>query len=98
MRIATAILIAIVAVAGRGAVVVHAEEPSIKEGFKELGHGIEHDSKKGWEASKRASRKAWDAAKRGTGTALQKTGEGLDKAGEDVEGAGDKVKDDAEGK
>ena len=95
MRIATAILIAIIAVAGRGAVVVHAEEPSIKEGFKELGHGIEHDSKKGWEASKRASRKAWDAAKRGTGTALQKTGEGLDKAGSAVEGAGSDVKDES---
>ena len=98
MRFAAAILIATIAVAGRGAVVVHAEEPSIKEGFKELGDGIEHDSKKGWEASKRASRKAWDAAKRGTGTALEKTGEGIDKAGESVEGAGHKVKDDAEEK
>jgi hypothetical protein len=95
MRIATAILIAIIAVAGRGAVVVHAEEPSIKEGFKALGHGIEHDTKKGWDASKRATKKAWDAAKRGTGTALQKTGEGLDKAGSAVEGAGSDVKDES---
>ena len=95
MRIATAILIAIIAVAGRGAVVVHAEEPSIKEGFKELGHGIEHDTKKGWEASKRATKEAWDAAKRGTGTALQKTGEGLNKAGSAVEGAGSDVKDES---
>jgi hypothetical protein len=95
MRIATAMLIAIIAVAGRGAVVVHAEEPSIKEGFKELGHGIEHDTKKGWEASKRASKEAWDAAKRGTGTALQKTGEGLNKAGSAVEGAGSDVKDES---
>ena len=99
MRIATAILIAIIAVAGRGAVVVHAEEPSIKEGFKELGHGIEHDSQEGLGGRARERRReAWDAAKRGTGTALQKTGEGLDKAGEAVEGAGHKVKDDAEGK
>ena len=95
MRIATAMLIAIIAVAGRGTVVVRAEEPSIKEGFKELGHGIEHDTKKGWEASKRASKKAWDAAKRGTGTALQKTGEGLNKAGSAVEGAGSDVKDES---
>jgi hypothetical protein len=95
MRIATAILIAIIAVAGRGAVVVHAEEPSIKEGFKELGHGIEHDTKKGLEASKRATKEAWDAAKRGTGTALQKTGEGLNKAGGAVEGAGSDVKEES---
>jgi hypothetical protein len=98
MRLVTALGAVALAVAATTPPAVRAEEPSIKEGFKELGRGIEADSKKGWEATKDVSKEGWDATKRGTGTALQKTGEGIDHAGEAVEGAGNNVKDDAESK
>lgn len=86
MRPATVIRIAALALAAGGAAAVHAEEPSIKEGFKALGRGIAADSEKGWEATRDATREGWDATKRGTGTALEKTGEGLDRAGDAVKG------------
>ncbi len=93
MRVAAAIRVAIVVLAMVGPVIARAEDdPSIKEGFKELGRGIENDTEKGWEATKDVTEKGWDATKKGTGTALQKTGEGLNNAGEAVEGAGDNVK------
>lgn len=69
-----------------------AEEPSITQGLEALGRGIEHDSRKGWDATRDVAREGWDATKRGTGTALEKTGEGLNKAGGAVQGAGADVK------
>ena len=94
MRIVAAILIAAIAIAVTGPLVVRAEdEPSIKEGFDEVGRAIKKDTKEGWEATQDVSKKGWDATKKGTGTALQKTGEGLNKAGSAVEGAGANVKD-----
>ena len=92
MPIATALRIAAVALAVGGAVAARAEEPSIKQGFEEVGRGIEHDAKQGWDATKNVSKEGWDATKRGTGTALQKTGEGINKAGDAVTGAGSDVK------
>ena len=94
MRLVTALGAVALAVAATTPPAVRAEEPSIKEGFKELGRGIAADSKKGWEATKDVSKEGWDATKRGTGTALEKTGEGLNQAGTAVEGAGSNVKND----
>ena len=100
MRIAAASRLAAVSLALTFAapIAVHAadSDPSIKQGFEEVGRGIANDSKKGWDATKDATKEGWDATKRGTGTALQKTGEGIDKTGTAVEGAGDHVKDDVE--
>lgn len=59
-----------------------AQEPSVKEGFKEVGRAIADDTKKGWDATKDASKEGWDKTKDGVGTGLEKTGEGVDKAGE----------------
>lgn len=70
-----------------------AEEPSLKEGFDEIGRAIKNDTKQGWDATKDVTRKGWDATKRGTGTALEKTGEGVDKAGRAVTDAGADVKE-----
>ena len=104
MYLLTALRTAAVAAALLGPVAMRAEDPSIKEGFKELGRGVESDSEKawratkdltekGWNATKDGTKKGWDATKDGTGKALEKTGEGLNKAGDAVEGAGEDVKD-----
>jgi hypothetical protein len=92
MRIAAAVLVLALAAPAAGPLAARADEPSIKQGFKELGRGIEHDTKKGWEATKEVTKEGWDATRRGTGKVLEETGKGLNKAGEAVTGAGSDVK------
>jgi hypothetical protein len=77
-------LFAVVGLALLPAALPAEETPSVKEGFKEVGRGIEHDTKAGWDATKDAGKKGWDKTKDGVGTALEKTGEGLKQAGDDV--------------
>lgn len=70
-----------------------AEEPSIKNGFDEVGRAIEEDAKKGWDATKDVSKEGWDKTKQGVGTAMEKTGEGIDKAADGIKHGGEKVSD-----
>jgi hypothetical protein len=70
-----------------------ADEPSVKEGFDEVGRAIANDSKKGWEATKDVSKEGWDKTKQGVGTAMEKTGEGINKAADGIKHGGEKVKE-----
>ncbi|MBX3026008.1 hypothetical protein KF840_13960 [bacterium] len=93
MRATTGIRLVALTLMLAAATAALAEEPSIKQGFEELGRGIKADTKKGWDATKDVAKDGWDATKRGTGTALEKTGEGLNKAGGSLQGAGTDVKE-----
>lgn len=70
-----------------------ADEPSVKEGFDEVGRAIADETKEGVDATKNVGEKGWDKTREGVGTALEKTGEGFDKAAEGLDRAGDKVKE-----
>ncbi len=73
--------------------VCRADEPSVKEGFDEVGRAIANDSKQGWDATKDVSNEGWDKTKQGVGTALEKTGEGVDKAADGMKKGGAAVKE-----
>lgn len=73
--------------------VLRAADDSIKEGFEEVGRGIENGTKKAWDKTKDGTEKAWDKTRDGTGKAMEKTGEGLNKAGNAVSGAGSRVEE-----
>ena len=90
MRVVSVLMLA-AALAAPAVVIAEGEggQPSVKEGFKEVGRAVEDDTVKGYD-------KAKDATLHGVGTAVDKTGEGLDKAGKAVEGAGEKVEKKAE--
>jgi hypothetical protein len=93
MRAITAIRIATIVAMLASPAVLRADDDSIKEGFEEVGRGVENGTKKAWDKTKEGTEKAWDKTKDGTGKAMEKTGEGLDKAGDKVEDAGEDVKD-----
>ncbi len=73
--------------------VCRADDPSVKEGFDEVGRAIKNDTKKGWEATKDVSKEGWDKTKQGVGTAMEKTGEGVGKAADGIKQGGEDVKE-----
>ena len=93
MRYAPTLRTALLAAALLVPALCRADEPSVKEGFDEVGRAIANDSKKGWEATKDVSREGWDKTKQGVGTAMEKTGAGVDKAADGIKKGGEAVKE-----
>jgi hypothetical protein len=84
-----ALVFGAVLVSSAAAAPLRAGEPSMKEGFKEVGEAIKDDAKKAGEKTEDAAKSGLKASEEGVGKAMEKTGAGIEHGGQRVKEAGE---------